>query len=462
MSFRWKQHLPEIAIAAVALYFTYRELGSFPRSWFDEGLFIMIAKNVASGQGYAIPLLDHFWYYPYFVAIGPTIILPAALSIKIFGPSVEAARLPMTFYILGSAILLYFFAWRIGGKANARWSAALLVTLSAFVNTGKPVLGEIPGFFFLMLGFLAMTRVKRPVTRGIAGGLAFGLAILTKLPNALVLPALGVAWIVALWRREWKEAASLTIGGVLAALIYVPWRWLEIVHTPVGSFVEEVNKFVLGGGDIPLMNVLRNNPELLLRLPYLAFFVMLAAGLAGMWLAPSKATRSVKLVVTTLTLLYFLYFVNSYGWYRHVLTAHLILIPFVPIGFARFFRKDIAAVLLSTIVVSQTIWQYTHQGSGNDAALARAVEIIARDFRDTDLLIEESEVFAQLPENPRWLFLPRSTVAPSMPEIYKTPNPAQRCFAHVRKLNEEETEAWKKRIVPVGSYAVVRPEFGCR
>lgn len=449
-------------LAVVAIYFTYRELGSFPRSWVDEGLFIMTAKNFASGRGYAIPLLTHLWYFPYFLAVGPTVIFPAALSLKLFGVSVAAARLPMTLYILGTAVMMYIFTNHIANRTAARWSAALLVTLSAFINTGKPLLGEIPGFFFLILGIFAMSRTKKPVPRGLASGACFGLSIVTKLTNALILPGLAIAWIAAASRRKLDEEVALALSGITAVIVYLPWRLLEIAHTPAGSLSEEIKTFVLGGGNLPVLNVLRNNWEILFRLPFMAFFVILAAGGAGLWLATSRASITVRIFITAETVLFLLFFLNSYGWYRHLLTAHLLLIPFVPLGMIRVLRTKSSAILLSAIVVSQTAWQFTHQGSGRDAALAQAVTIVQERFADTDLLVEEPEVFAQLPENPHWLYLPRDGVSPTMPTMFKTPDESMRCFARLRKLNEEETVEYKERATPVGGYAILLPADGCR
>jgi hypothetical protein len=56
----------------------------------------MTARNVAEGRGYAIDLLRDLWHFPYFLAVGPTVILPVAVSLKLFGVSIAAARLPMT------------------------------------------------------------------------------------------------------------------------------------------------------------------------------------------------------------------------------------------------------------------------------------------------------------------------------------------------------------------------------
>lgn len=477
-----KRFGPEIALAALALFFTYRELGISPGTWIDEGLFIMTAKMVVAGRGYAIPLLDHVWYYPYFLAIGPTVVLPVALSLKLFGLSIAAARLPMTLYILATTLGMYVFTKKAAGLSAARWTTALLVSLSAFINTGKPVLGEIPAFFFLMLGLLAMTYQSRaqaflPAKHGILSGVFFGLSILTKLTFGLILPALAAAWIVAAIRRQWREVGSLTVTGIIALVVYLPWRLLEAVHTPAGSLTEELDKFVFGGGDMPVFYVIRENSEIFLRIPFLAFGVVLVLGMAGLWSSSARLSTSTKTIITTLVALFTLYFLNSYGWYRHLVPAHLLLLAFVPTGaslimeravgivsptFAKRIAGIMTALMLSVIVLWQATWQFQHRGSGFGTASAMAADILEKQYRDTDLLIEESELYAQLPENPRWLYLVRDRVSPSMPEIFRTPNTTQRCFTRIRKLSYEEMEEYGDTAIPIGSYHVLPPPVDCQ
>ena len=453
--------LPEIALTIAALFFTYRELGTFPGAWLDEGLFIMTAKNLAAGKGYGIPLLNEVWYYPYFLAVGPTVILPVAAAIKLFGLSIAAARIPMTLYILGTCIGMYAFTWKIADRTAARWSTALLVTLSAFINTGKPVLGEVPGFFFIMLGLLAMVWIEKPIHRGIASGVFFGLAIVSKLTFGIMLPSLAFVMFAAMIGRRWKTTLSVGISGCVAAVLYIPWRIIESLHTPAGSLSEELGKFVFGGGDTPLLYVLRENREILTRLPSLAFAFIFVVAVTGVWSPRCTVSRSVKLLVCTTAGLFTLYFLNSYGWYRHLLPAHLILLPFVPFGVEFIGGRKPAMAILSVIIAAQGVWQLQHRGSGFGTASAEGARIVQEQYAETNLLIEEAELMAQLPENPHWLYLIRERVSPSMPERFRTPAAGQLCWQHVRKLNEEEERQFSGAAIKAGGYYILPPAPGC-
>lgn len=132
---RLRSWLPEAFLALIALFFFVRELGTFPAAWGDDSLFMIVAREFAEGRGYMLPLLQQEWHYPYILGIGPTLILPVALTIKLLGFSVAAARIPMVIYLIGTCLCFYFFTRRIAGKPAAFWATLLLITLSAFVNT---------------------------------------------------------------------------------------------------------------------------------------------------------------------------------------------------------------------------------------------------------------------------------------------------------------------------------------
>lgn len=454
MPARLKRYGPEIALALAALFFAYRELGTFPGAWLDESLFIMTARNLAEGRGYAIDLLDNFWHFPYFLAVGPTVIVPVAAALKLFGISVTAARLPMTLYLLGTCAVMYFFTRRIADRPSARWTTALLITLSAFVNTGKPVLGEVPAFFFLLLGFWALERTKHPWLRGLLTGMLFGLAILTKITFAVVLVALFAAFVTALVRRRFRDALAMGIAGTVAPLVVLPWRIVEILHTPAGSLTEEIGRFVFGGGDVPMLFVLRETPELLLRIPYLAYAVIVILGGLGLW--RTRAKSETRIVIGGTIVLFTLYFLNGEGWYRHLLPAHLLLLPFVPAGIVRLLRRRIASIALALIVCVQGVWQLSHRGAGQGTALAETVRIVEENYAETNLLIEQAEVYAQLPWNPQhWRFLIRDRVSPTMPASFLNPDNPERCWKRLRKLNADELALYGKNAVRVGNAHII-------
>lgn len=453
---RLKHWIPETVIALVALIFMLRELGTFPASWADEGLFMIVAKMLAGGQGYAMPLLEGKWLYPYFLNVGPTLIVPVALSIKLFGLSLEAARIPMVLWMIVCTLLFYIFTRRIAGRTNALWATTLLVTLSAFVNTGKPVLGEIPAFTFLIGGLLVLMR-PQSLKRTLGSGVLFGLAFLTKITFGLILPALGVAALHALIRKRWRELGDITAIGFLTILVFLPWRILEMAHT-IGSegLVEQMQNFLAGGDGSTLMYVLRFTPELLLRLPYLAFGLFFLFAATGWWTLRSRLNATTWIVIGAFALLVTLYFLNGFGWYRLLLPAHLLLLPFVPTGAFTILGKRMGAIVLALIIVAQAHWQWTHRGSSPSLEGPQAVAYIREHYPEKDLIIEQTETFAQLPLNPHWRFI-MPNISFSLPPEFSTVAGNDCRIPLLRKLSDEQKRAYRPSAIETagGRYVIV-------
>lgn len=458
---RLKYWLPETGIALVALAFMLRELGTFPASWADEGLFVIIAKMAAGGQGYAMPLLEGKWLYPYFLNVGPTLIYPVALSIKLFGLSLAVARIPMVLWMIVCTVLFYIFTRKIAGRTDARWATILLITLSAFVNTGKPVLGEIPAFTLLLGGILMLMRGPS-WKRTIGAGAFFGLAFLTKITFGLILPALGVAWIIAIWKKNWREVGDVTVMGVLTVMIFVPWRILEMSHT-IGSsgLIEQMQNFLVGGNGSTLMYVLRFTPELLLRIPYLAFGLLSIFAVAGWWKLRNRMSFTPWIFLLVLSVLFVVYFLNGFGWYRLLLPAHLLLLPFVPSGTFVLLKKYVGIAVLTVIIAAQTFWQSTHRGSSPSLEGPQAVAYILENYREKDLFVEQTEIFGQLPLNLHWRFL-MPDISFSLPPEFSTVSGSNCRIPVLRKLSAEQRAVYRPAQIEqaAGRYVIIH-DYPC-
>ncbi len=462
---RLRHWLPELGIAALLVFFSVRELGTFPASWVDEGLFLIVAKMWALGHGYVLPILTIRWAYPYFLNVGPTIIYASGLSMKLFGLSTAAARLPMVAFLWASAAAFYVFVKKTFDTASARWATLLLVTFSGYINTGKPVLGEIPAFLFLILGFIALERSRTLAGRTAWSSLWFGLSVLTKITFGIVLPALLVAWLVALQKKQWKEAASLTVIGLASFAIFFAWRIVEIFHTLAGSQTEEIHNFIGGGGRSELFYVVRKTPGVLLRFPYLSFAVFVLLGGIGIWEARKRLHRTTWVTLTVSVALFLLYFLDSFGWYRLLLPAHLLLLPFVPAGLFLLVKrlragKELAAAVLAVIIGLQGMWQLTHQGSDRSPDGEIATRYVEERYATRDIIIQQTEVFARLPDNPHWYFL-LPNISFSIPATFTTLTDGFCRMPVLRKLSPQEVEAYRDRITQVsGSYFVITPRPG--
>jgi hypothetical protein len=236
----------------------------------DDGVYLVLAKAIASGNGYrylhlpGAPIATHYPpAYPLLLALLWTL----------------APRFPgnLTIILLTNAALLGLVAWgsarflisRLQWPPFAATAFALVGTLSLpLIQLTTLVLSEIT---FLALLFLVLTRAERSVaSRGtslqdlLLGTAAGSLALVRA--HGLVLVA-ALAFVLAV-HREWRRAA-LTIAG--AAIVLAPWQLWVALHEAVlaptlrGSYGSYTTWFVDGvtGGGLPFLahTVARNAAE---------------------------------------------------------------------------------------------------------------------------------------------------------------------------------------------------------
>lgn len=459
---RWA---PEFGLAALTIFFSFRELATFPAAWEDSGIYTLVARSLAEGYGYTLPILDQRWAYPYFLSVGPTVIGPVALMIYLFGFSLEVARIVPVTYLILTTVVFYLFVRDVAGLWSARWGTALLITLSAYVNSGKPVLGSVPALFFVFLGLLVWNRLRPSWKSAVAVGSCFGLAILTKFTFILILPALGFA-AVFLRNRTYPHWEQKIIKCVVAIAIFAPWILLELNVQP--GFDDFLVTIFTRAGDGGTPAFLLEKLLLFTRFQYLYFLVLLVVGIVGISDRTLLRLREPqRIFLATLLGLFVAYFLSREGWYRHLLPAHVLLLATVPIGFLRFLPKPAVNVILLFFITAQGFWQLDHRGSSRSTAAAEAASIIEERYPDQDLLVQHPEIFVRLPENPHWLYYPLRGTRELLPEAMIELSPEQQCFFRIRKPKEEDVPLLGSDVLESGTclsprlLLVLRKERSC-
>jgi 4-amino-4-deoxy-L-arabinose transferase-like glycosyltransferase len=458
-----KHWWPEFLLGVSAAFFFFRELGTFPEAWLDDSLFMIVARNVAEGRGYAMPVLDQLWTHSYFLAVGPTVIWPTALMIKLFGFSVAVARLPMVAYLAGTTVALYAYAMRMGGRTNARLAAALLISFSAFVNTGKPVLGEIPGVFFALLALLCFPRKEQAIMRTLLCGILLGLAFVTKTTMGLVFPAAMVAMLIGFCTREIPHRKHWLLLPGAALLTILPF--VSILGMTNPGWLSEILQYGTADGGSGVLRVLREQPQLLLRFQYLyALGVIFPLGYLGLWRARTKIGNTQAAFVATLIGLFLFYFLSERGYFRHVLPGFILLLPFVPMGVFAIVPKRVGVAIIACFVLAQGLWQLDHRGARRLNEAIPAATRLEQHFRDVRMVIEQPEVFVRLSNNPHWLFLSEEFQLRSYDRFPRLPKTqAEYCLPLLRKMSGTEQATYPVgRLIPIAErYMLIEPEDDC-
>ena len=218
-------------IAAVALLLFVPGLGAVHLFDWDEINFAEIAREMLATHHWLQPQIG---YVPFYEK-PPLFMWMQALSMAVFGVGEFAARLPNA--LCGVATLVVLF--RIGTRMRNR-SFGLLWTL-AYIGSILPNLyfrsGIIDPWFnlFIFLGFLAFIRsTDTPASAGLSArrknlaaamaGLWLGLAVLTKGPVGVLIPAL-CALVYWVWNRFRLYVSIPRVLLMLGVLLLVPGLW---------------------------------------------------------------------------------------------------------------------------------------------------------------------------------------------------------------------------------------------
>jgi hypothetical protein len=175
---------------------------------YDDAYNATIAKNIASGVGYASTYGEIEYFNPE-ITTGPGLIFPAAVLIKIFGNNSWVAHLTAS---LSTSILLIMLLWafKIFRLSPMKcWLARLLAAVSFVVfafshglNAWWSLIGEYPSSLLVALAILLSLGSRGNTLLLVLSGLSLGLAIQTKLLALIFTGPVFIAAFISICRQE--------------------------------------------------------------------------------------------------------------------------------------------------------------------------------------------------------------------------------------------------------------------
>ncbi len=171
-----------------------------------------------------------FWAKP------PLSIWLSAVSMKYFGVSAFAARLPALCLSIGVLMLVFNLMKRQRDQASARLSVLVLASSIFFYIDAGTVMTDPALLFCISLTWIAFWHafVFGSKRWGYLFFVALGLGLLAKGPVAVVLPISSLlVWVI--WQKQWRklwQSFPWISGSVLLMLIAMPWYGLAELHTP--------------------------------------------------------------------------------------------------------------------------------------------------------------------------------------------------------------------------------------
>ena len=239
-----------IVLILMATLLGLLRLPTAPPLWWDEGWTLTVARNWVETGHYGRflagdPISSR-------LAAAPPVVLPAALSLRLFGLGAWQGRLPGVVFTALTLWFLYrltakLFSQRAGVAALALALLTPMYTAVHPVFMGKQVLAEMPALCFLLGGYLLLFNglAADRFAEIIGAGLLWGLAVVTKVQAMPFLTvSVGVAGIVLLRQRKWRSFTRWLLPLLTAIAVFLTW-WrfgsrrlaAAILHGDVGGLL---------------------------------------------------------------------------------------------------------------------------------------------------------------------------------------------------------------------------------
>jgi 4-amino-4-deoxy-L-arabinose transferase-like glycosyltransferase len=234
---KFKLPLAVVGIGVLALIALYNQ-PYYPTTWFDEGLALQGAMNLALHGKYAMLSVEGFRVLDQpLIANGPGIVLPLTAMFLVFGIGLLQARLLAAVFFVLATWLFYRFTSRLFSAAAALISLVVLFTvpLEGYIIYGRQALGNVSGLVYFFAGCLFFIKLcERKSTRyAIASGLMFGLALITKGQYILLLPVWGLVILAdALYYKQLGLRNGIVLLGTIVVCLVL---WQLAQFTLVGA-----------------------------------------------------------------------------------------------------------------------------------------------------------------------------------------------------------------------------------
>lgn len=325
-----RRRLEGVRIAAIVVVLLgialYRQ-PNWPPTWLDEGFVMNGAETLAESGVYGarsfegVRLVDQ----P-LVANGPGVVVPLAITMKLFGVGLWQARMSAVGFMVLCGLLAYVTARRLAGPMAGVVALIILVAVprEGFLYFGRMSMGNVPALAYFFGGTLVwMIALERRSNRlGVCAGLLFGLAAVTKAQWSVVLfPALVLVALVDRFRLRHHQGGQVVAAFGGAAAMVGAWYGMRLlILGPEGFFHDLAGVQASAQWTVFAMRPARFAPDSLRYLLRSGVLVVWLIGfLYAAWVSVTRqahASRAVLLsAISTVWLTW--YVVVSVGWERY-------------------------------------------------------------------------------------------------------------------------------------------------
>ncbi len=421
--FRMHPHL--LFVVAVLLFinlYSFATLTTKPAYWYDEAINVELARNFANFGKLDLVVAPNT-FSDKGATVGSTgypVTVPLAGFFKVFGFGLAQARIYMLLWMSALVLVFFFVARALWGTRVAYGGTLLIATFAPFYGNGRSVMGEIPGFVFLLGSFYFLEKRK-----WWQSGVLLGLALISK-PSVFVF--LIPAYIFAvLWSSEELKLrlVNLVKLGASSALALLPWLVIYVEEISRGGFGQNLlahfkNPYSEAGASV-LQNIVNNLPTLVTSTTLLYLWIMLVCVIVALRFERGLFLRYKHLFILAwvyLPLILFQY-LKSFGYLRYLIAAEfLIFIIFVislP-ALTRFFGKkfsfgeNASSSFSSAIVAILVIVQLVHLFLFSDIYLSektqKTITYISREYPEATIgVFNVPQIASLLPPDKKYQYL---------------------------------------------------------
>lgn len=215
-----------IALLAASLFLAFFRLGQMPLADFDEATYAAIAQHtLAHGNWMTLQYNGVNWFEK-----PPLYLWLTALSMKAFGNSEFAARLPAALFTVLAVLFLYLLVRELSDDPwLAYFSALSLLAVQPFFIFAREVRMDVPTIAAILFSLWCFVKGNKP-SRGkyLAGvGAGIGIGIMMKSVIGLLAAVPIVIWSLLYRKWDWLKSKYFWIGAALLLAIVLPWHLYE-------------------------------------------------------------------------------------------------------------------------------------------------------------------------------------------------------------------------------------------
>lgn len=424
------------------LALSFSTLTTKPQIWVDEAKSIELARNFMNfGKLNIQTAPGEFTGFPEILqSTGYPVTVPLAIFFKIFGYGLVQARIYMLGWMLAALSAVFIIGRRFFGDYSAIFAVLLIASFASFYDSGRTVVGEIPGFVFLLIGFYFwLDRSEYFWT-----GFWWSLSIVSK-PSVFtwIIPTLVL--ILLFKRKDFLKNIFLTGFGMLPAAM--GWILLVLGNPFIkASWINILNFYKNPYQSVSLSeNAVSNLSQVLQSTTLVYFGGLLILLLMGWYWNEEEKLRKLYQFAVFYSAFAFIYYLMSPGWLRYILISELLILFLLPdaAGKAAKFFKDFSLRLPILILASLFIIQFVHLFTAADIFYSNsailASELLNREFPDKSIgVINSSALSVLLNTNKRFQFV-EMTGLPMIGEnpLFSDPRPEVMAFWPGEKLSAE-------------------------